>query len=240
MMRSSLLRSDETLFRDPGIFEPADRPGGRHDARHSSGSAGAGVRAPQSFNILNDYSTYCMLREFEKFVGFQVLAWFLTHPSGEIHINKLARELGVSPGSVKSYADAFERDGLLTATRLGTARLLSLDNDSFAARELKRACMALLLVRAGIEELAPESIVVAVYGSTASGTFDEQSDIDILIIGDEGQVDHGRVPVLEAETGREVQVTVVPYYRWERMKEEGDPFVASVLENHMLVTGVRL
>jgi len=72
----------------------------------------------------------------------------------------------------------------------------------------------------------------------ATGTFDEQ--IDILIIGDEARVDHGRVPALEAETGREVQVTVVLYYRWEQMKGEGDPFVASVLEKRMLVTGVRL
>jgi len=181
-----------------------------------------------------------MFREFETFVGFRVLAWFLTHPTGEIHINKLAREIGVSPASVKAYADAFERDGLITVTRLGTARLLSLDNDSFAVRELKRACMALLLARSGIEDLAPESIAVAVYGSTAAGTFDERSDIDILIIGDESQVDHGRVPALEAETDREVQLTVVPYYRWERMKEEGDPFVASVLQNHMLVRGTRL
>ncbi len=67
----------------------------------------------------------------------------------------------------------------------------------------------------------------------ATGIFDEQSEIDILIIGDESQIDHGRVPTQEAETGREVQVTVVPYYRWEQMKEEGDPFVASVLENHI-------
>lgn len=177
---------------------------------------------------------YYTLREFETFVGFRVLAWLLTHPTGEIHINKLAREIGVSPGSVKAYADGFERDGLITT------RLLSLDNDSFAVRELKRACMALLLVRAGIEDLAPESIAVAVYGSTAAGTFDEGSDIDILIIGGGSQVDHGRVPALEAETDREVQVTVVPYYRWEQMKEEGDPFAASVLQNHMLVRGTRL
>ena len=61
-----------------------------------------------------------------------------------------------------------------------------------------------------------------------------------LIIGDESQVDHGRVPALEAEADREVQLTVVPYYRWEQMKEEGDPFVASVLQNHMLVRGARL
>jgi len=74
----------------------------------------------------------------------------------------------------------------------------------------------------------------------ATGTSDGQSDIDILIIGDEAWVDHGRVAALEAKTDREVQLTVVPYYRWERMKEEGDPFVASVLQNHMLVRGTRL
>lgn len=235
MTHSPLLKSDQTLFCARSM--PAFVPDHHRDARYSSETD---IRAPQLFNILNYHSIYCMFGEFEKFVGFRVLAWFLTHPTGEIHINKLAREIGVSPGSVKAYADAFERDGLLTATRLGTARILSLDNDSFAARELKRACMVLLLARAGIEELAPESIAVAVYGSTAAGTFDEQSDIDILVIGDESQVDHNRVAALEAETDREVQLTVVPYYRWERMKEEGDPFVTSVLQNHILVTGAAL
>jgi len=48
------------------------------------------------------------------------------------------------------------------------------------------------------------------------------------------------VPALEAKTDQEVQLTAVPYCRWEQMKEEGDPFAASVLENHMPVTGVRL
>ncbi|MBP7145270.1 MAG: hypothetical protein KBA44_08705 [Methanoculleus sp.] len=74
----------------------------------------------------------------------------------------------------------------------------------------------------------------------ATGTSDGQSEIDVLIIGDEAWVDHGRAPAPEAKADREVQLTVAPYYRWEQMKEEGDPFAASVLENHMLVTGVRL
>jgi len=52
--------------------------------------------------------------------------------------------------------------------------------------------------------------------------------------------DHDRVPALEAETGREVQVTVVPYYQREQMKEEGNPFVASVLRNHIFVGGATL
>lgn len=181
-----------------------------------------------------------MICEFEKFVGFRILVWFLAHPTGEIHINKLAREIGVSPGSVKSYADIFEQDGLLTVTQIGTAKLLALDNDSLVARELKRAYTVLLLARAGIEEIAPGSITIAIYGSTALGIFDEQSDIDILIIGDASRIDHDRVLALEAATGREAQVTTVPYYRWEQMKEENDPFVAGILQNHILVAGAAL
>jgi len=38
-----------------------------------------------------------------KFVGFRVLEWFLVHPSGEVHLNELARDLEISPGSAKEY-----------------------------------------------------------------------------------------------------------------------------------------
>ena len=69
---------------------------------------------------------------------------------------RLAREFGVSPGSVK----ALDRDGLLTATSLGTAKLLSPGNSSFAALELKRVCV---ILRTGIEDPTSGSIAVAIY-----------------------------------------------------------------------------
>jgi|BioPla2DNA2_1021312.scaffolds.fasta_scaffold19084_5 hypothetical protein len=61
-----------------------------------------GILDHREFTILNDHSMYCMFQKFEAPVGFRVL----THPAGEIHVNKLAREIGVSlknrryPGSV--------------------------------------------------------------------------------------------------------------------------------------------
>ncbi|NLM29596.1 MAG: hypothetical protein GX216_04085 [Methanomicrobiales archaeon] len=45
---------------------------------------------------------------------------------------------------------------------------------------------------------------------------------------------------LEAETGREVQVAVAPLCPPRADEEEGDPFAASVLKNHVLVTRIRL
>jgi hypothetical protein len=37
-----------------------------------------------------------MLQTSEKYVGFRLFAWFLTHPTSEIHINKLFREIAAA------------------------------------------------------------------------------------------------------------------------------------------------
>lgn len=118
--------------------------------------------------------------------------------------------------------------------------LLSLNNDDPVVRELKRSGMVLLLREQGVTDLAPNATSLAVYGSSASGTYDEKSDIDILIIGEEQEVVFDRVPAIEKETGHELQVTVIPYYRWEEKKRSGDRFAASILAHHVLLAGADL
>jgi len=100
--------------------------------------------------------------------------------------------------------------------------------------------MVLKLWEGKLEELAPNAISLAVYGSTASGNFDEKSDIDVLIIGTEQDVDYTLVPEIETKVGHELQVTVIPYYEWESRKENGDLFVLSVLAKHILFEGAEL
>jgi len=181
-----------------------------------------------------------MIKEFRSYVGNRILGWFLTHPTRHLSMNELARELGVSVGSVKRYADLLVHDDLVTLTQAGTAHLLSLNNDEPVVRELKRSCMVLLLRENGITGIAPNAISLALYGSITTGTYDEKSDIDILIIGDEGEVLFDRVPAIEQEIGYELQVTVVPYHRWEEKKRTGDTFTTSVLARHILLAGVEL
>jgi len=181
-----------------------------------------------------------MIREFRAFVGNRILFWFLTNPSRVIGINTLGRELGVSAGSVKRYADFFEADGILTVTRTGTSRLMSLNNDDLMVRELKRVSMALLLREAGLKEVAPRCTTLAVHGSVARGTYDELSDIDVLVLGEEGAVAFDRIPAIEAGIGHEIQVTVLPSFRWEELKRQGDPFAMNVQANHILFSGVEL
>jgi predicted nucleotidyltransferase len=175
-----------------------------------------------------------------KFVGFRVLEWFLVHPSEEVHLNEFARALEISPGSAKEYCDRLAEDGLIRERAMGNLRLFRLNREDFAAREILRAYHVLRLKDLGIDRIAEGCTSLAVYGSFASGNLDERSDLDLLVIGEESDVDRDRILELESALGREAQLTVIPFYRWEAMKNEGDRFAESVLRDHILITGVEL
>ncbi|GAB7014860.1 nucleotidyltransferase domain-containing protein [Methanogenium cariaci] len=88
--------------------------------------------------------------------------------------------------------------------------------------------------------IAPGCISLALYGSGARGTYDEKSDIDLLVVGEESCVRYDAVQAVEEELGFELQVTVIPYYRWEQMLESDDVFARNVFRDHILLGGVRL
>lgn len=180
-----------------------------------------------------------MIKEFRKFAGFRILEYFITHPTEEIHLKELSRKLEMSSGSVKIYCDTFEADEVLISRRKGNLRLFTLNNHNFAVREMKKAYYYQLLKELGVEELFEDCISMAIYGSFASGNFDERSDLDILVIGESEAVDSS-ITELERKIGREVQLTVIPYYKWEKMKKEGDEFAENVTGNHVLIKGAEI
>lgn len=180
-----------------------------------------------------------MLSEFRKFVGFKILEFFALNPSRETYIRELARELGISTRSAKIYCDLFENKNILKSYKKGNLRLFKLNNEDFAVKEIKKFCFVLLLKEFEIEKIAKASSL-AIYGSFASGDFDERSDLDILVIGDNSDVDREFVLMLEKKLKRKIQLTVIPYYKWEKMKKEKNKFAESVIANHILIKGAEL
>ncbi len=177
---------------------------------------------------------------FRKFVGFRVLEFFFRNPLREIHLKELSRETGISAGSTKSYCDLFEDAGLLLSDRKGNLRVLRLANEDFAVRELKKAYFAVLLKEAGIEKACVNCSSLVVYGSFASGEFDEKSDLDLLAIGEKKDVDFSLLRKIERKYDKKIQLTVMPFYKWKKLKKAGNDFAGNVLRKHLLVKGVPL
>ncbi|USH00474.1 nucleotidyltransferase domain-containing protein [Thermococcus argininiproducens] len=181
-----------------------------------------------------------MLEHFKKFTGFKVLEYFLLHPTCEIHLKELARALKISSGSAKLYCDLFESEGILLSRRKGNLRLFRLNNDDFAVKEIKKTYYLLLLKEKGIQNICKNCSSLAIYGSFASGEFDEKSDLDILVIGSKEDIDYKLLREIEERVGVSLQLTVLPFYKWEKMKEEKDHFAESVIRKHVLIKGAPL
>lgn len=181
-----------------------------------------------------------MLDVFRKFVGFKILEYFLIHPTEKIYLKELARKLQISPRSVKIYCDLFEKEGIIQREIKGNLHLFSTNNDNFRVREMKRAYIINLLGEMNIENIAEKYASIALYGSHASGNYDEKSDIDLLIIGEEQHVKRNLLLDIMEKIGKEIQLNVIPIIKWEQMKKDRDPFAESIIRNHVLIKGVEL
>ena len=181
-----------------------------------------------------------MFSIFRKFVGFKVLEYFLKYPSEKTYLKELAKKLQISPRSVKIYCDLFEKEGIIKREIKGNMHLFTTNNDNFRVKEMKRVYFLNLLAEMNIENIAEESASIAIYGSYASGNYDEKSDVDILIIGEEQYVKRDIIVKIMGKMGKEFQLTVIPIIKWEKMKKDEDHFVKSIIRNHILIKGVEL
>lgn len=181
-----------------------------------------------------------MLTCFRKFVGFKILEYFLRYPSEKTYLKELAKKLQISPRSVKIYCDLFEKEGIIKREIIGNMHIFTTNNDNFRVREMKRAYFLNLFGEMNIENIAKDCASIAVYGSYASGNYDDKSDIDILIIGNKKNVKRELVVNIMKKIDKEIQLNVIPIIKWEKMKKDKDHFVQNIIRNHVLIKGVEL
>jgi predicted nucleotidyltransferase len=178
---------------------------------------------------------------FQSFSGLRVLEWFLASPSRRIHFKALCRELGLSPLTVKTYCEEFVAREWLVEERQANLRFFRLNNEHYSVKAFKRAFFAELLRAQDAGAIVSEGVVsFALYGSHASGEYDEKSDVDFLVVGRKELVDYDSVKAFEKKTGKRVQLTAFPLASWEERKDKRDSFAFSVLKNHVLLKGVAL
>jgi len=165
---------------------------------------------------------------------------FFLKTGKEVHVKKLARELNISPQTATYYLKFYRKVNVLKEKREANLLLYSLD-DNALTRQLK-IFYVLDQIYPFILRFANKNNItsIALYGSHASGTFDETSDIDLLLISQKRTFDLSELKKLERKTGKEVKIQVFSLGEWRSLKRKANSFVQSVLSKHILLYGAEI
>lgn len=170
-----------------------------------------------------------MIQLYQKNNNMRVLTHFLQDPYTGFYLREVARELNMSPMTVKRALELLTQDGLLIKYSEKNLVLFKgdIDNPSFRYQKIALNISIVnedpsIKVLKGSEGL----ISLILYGSVAKGTDAPDSDIDLLIISATGKKKWDRGLYIK---GRELSISMMRPEKWANESRKNRAFYLEVL-----------
>jgi predicted nucleotidyltransferase len=178
---------------------------------------------------------------FDRYASWQILQYFALNPTKEAYVNEIAEKLSLSSGICSKTLKELLELNILEKRKLGREHYYKLANN-YLTKELKRFIGLFMIHEAGlvnkIAEASEGLTSIALYGSYATGEFNANSDIDLLIISLKKQKILMRT--LEQTIGKDINIQSFSIGQWLKMKKESDSFYLTVVKSHILLYGSEL
>ncbi len=173
-----------------------------------------------------------------KTTTWRILEYFFSHPYEEIYLRELARRTGMNIFSTKQAVDELVKNNLLIETRRGNMRYVKANMNSLFFRHLKIAFSIRRIEESNLisylEENIPALNSVVLFGSMARGEDDENSDIDLLIIGQKKKIDLSR---FEEMLGKEIKAIIMKWAEWREKARNDKAFYIEVITKGIVLYG---
>ncbi len=168
-----------------------------------------------------------------------ILAATFGQPDKAWYVSELARRMGVPASSLQRELHALAAAGILKTHRQGRMVYYQVNADSPIFPELR----GLVLKTAGLVDVLADALqplaskirVAFVFGSTASGSEQNQSDVDLMVVGTVPSMELAR-PLRRAREviGREINPVVYSPTEFEKKRAEKNHFLKHVLDSPAL------
>jgi predicted nucleotidyltransferase len=164
----------------------------------------------------------------------RVLGLLYGKPDRSFYANEIARWAQVGKGSLMRELDRLEDSGILTLSRQGNQSHYQANPECPIYDELHSIVRKTFGIadslRAALAPMAKEIVWAFVYGSIAKGDEHSQSDIDLMLIGENlsySELLELLIPV-EEQLGRTINPTLYTPGDWQSKKNAGNSFVVRV------------
>ena len=171
----------------------------------------------------------------------RLLSLLFGQPSRSFLVSELITLTGSGSGAVQRELKRLVSSGLITATRVGRQKHHRANPDSPVFRELRglvRKTVGLAEpIREALGPLVDRIKLALIYGSVAEGVDGADSDIDLLVVGDEVMLEdlYSVLSPVEAALDRQVSPTLYTEQEFAERKFAGSTFLKRVLAGETLL-----
>lgn len=181
--------------------------------------------------VINNFCHYMI--SLKSIVTRKILDYYFVNPDRSHYINELAGILDLDPKNTHRKLEELEAEGLLKSEYRGKQRYFFLDKKSPITKEYK----AILFYSSGWEKSLANDLKklsgikrVYLFGSSAKGTMDSRSDIDILIVGAHSVLEAARiVSRWQKNIGREINAIQMSSQEFAAKQRVKNDFIMNVL-----------
>jgi predicted nucleotidyltransferase len=173
----------------------------------------------------------------------QVLGLLLLRPDEQFHVREIARQTGVSPGTLHRELRQLADAGLLLRDAVGNQVRYRANRECPIFEELagifRKTTGLADVLRTNLRQLGNRIEIAFIFGSVAQGKEQAGSDIDLFIIGEVSFTDAVQALAADQESlGREINPVVMTRAQVAKKIAASDRFITRILdEPKIFLTG---
>lgn len=167
----------------------------------------------------------------------KILQYFFMNRNARSHVRNIARIVGEDASNVSKKLRELKKNKLLLSEENGTKKYFL--NEKYA---LLPEIEKLFMSAHGLPRVLSEALKgirglsrAFIFGSYAEGTFSDESDVDLLLIGSHSSLAAKRVILpLQKTLGREFNIIDMTDGEFERKMRGKDPFFTNVMKGKLV------
>ncbi len=164
----------------------------------------------------------------------ELLSLFFNNPDSKFYLREIARHIGKDAAGIKRELDTLVKIGILGREKRGIQKYYFADKRSPIFSEMK----GLIFKTTGVEGSVKAALsrlkgvrAAFIYGSYAKGAEKEDSNINLMVIGQVNITElNDMVMALEEKLKREIDYLVFDEQEYRKRKDAKDPYIREIVK----------
>jgi predicted nucleotidyltransferase len=168
----------------------------------------------------------------------KILGYCFINSNEEFYGRQLAKIFEVDPGNLSKKLDELAKEGFLSSSVEGRQKYFILNKDYPLLAETKKIyeskCSIALVLKDSLNKI--NNLKEAyLFGSYLKDSFNRESDIDLLLVGDHNTLEARRkILPLQKKLGREINIIDFSSQEFKEKKSQSDDFLNNIFSGQHL------